>query len=280
MPAKLKLINRNRELLESVAMIKGLYTSAGGMLPLQYRQDLVANNLSNSHTAGYKQDQAFVRELITADLYLNERKIASTGAQPPLVSISPPAYMAAVGDSRQVVQQYTDFSQGPMEATGNAMNMAIEGDGFFTIQTPNGTQYTRNGSFSINENGELVTIQGHLVLGDGGPINVSGGIINVLKRGGISVNGVFRDNLRITDFPKPYEMTKVSENLFVPESGGAGQNAENYSVQQGMLEGSNGHPLDQMVKMIEISRMFELGQRAIRLQDETLQQAVTQAGRV
>ncbi len=261
-------------------MIKGLYTSAGGMLPLQFRQDLVTNNLANSNTAGFKQDQAFVRELVTADLYLNENQIASTGKRPPMVNVSPPAFRAAVGDASQVVQQYTDFSQGPMEVTGNALNLALDGDGFFTVQTPGGTQYTRNGSFSINGNGELVTTQGHVVLGDGGPINVSGGTINVLINGNVAVEGVVRGNLRITDFPKPYEMTKVSDSLFVPQSGGAGQAAENVTVNQGMVEGNNGNPLDQLVKMIEISRMFELGQRAIRLQDETLQQAVTQAGRI
>jgi len=258
-------------------MIKGLYISAGGMLPFNHRQELVANNLSNSNTAGYKQDQAFVRELITADLYLNENQIASSGQRPPMVNVSPPAFRAAVGDSSQVVQQFTDFSQGPMDVTGNALNLAIQGDGFFTIQTPNGIQYTRNGSFSINENGELVTNQGHSVLGQGGPINVSGGTINILEGGGVSVDGFQRGSLRITDFDKPYKMTKVSDTLFVPAAGGAGRNADaqDFTVHQGMLEGANGNSLDQMVKMIEISRQFELGQRAIRLQDETLQQAVT-----
>ena len=263
-------------------MIKGLYTSAAGMLPLQYRQDLVANNMSNTNTAGYKQDRAFVRELISADLYLNEHQIASTGQKPKLVNVMPPAFSASVGNSSQVVQEITDFSQGPLEVTNNALNMAIEGDGFFTIQTPNGIQYTRNGSFSINEDGQLVTAQGNPVLGTGGPINVQGSIINVLDGGGIAVDGFERGSLRITDFDQPYKMTKVGDNLFVPESGGAGRNADpdNYKVRQGMLEGANAHPLDQMVKMIEISRQFELGQRAIRLQDETLQQAVSQAGRV
>jgi flagellar basal-body rod protein FlgF len=262
-------------------MIKGLYTSAAGMLPLQHRQDLVSNNLSNTNTAGFKQDQAFVRELVTADLYLNENQLASSGQRPPMVNISPPAFRAAVGDASQVVQQYTDFSQGPMEVTGNALNLALEGDGFFTVQTPAGLQYTRNGAFSINEDGELVTSQGHVVQGEGGPINVAGGnIINILDNGGVAVDGNVRGNLRITDFPKPYEMTKVSDTFFVPQSGGAGQDAENVTVHQGMLEGNNGNSLDQMVKMIEISRMFELGQRAIRLQDETLQQSVTQAGRI
>ena len=261
-------------------MIKGLYTSAGGMLPLQYRQDLVANNLANSNTAGYKQDEAFVRELITADLYLNEHKIASTGEQPQLVNISPPAYSASVGDSSQVVQQYTDFRQGMMEVTGNDLNLALDGDGFFTIQTANGIQYTRNGAFSINEDGELVTNQGNIVMGEGGPINVNGNTINVLANGAVSVDGVVRGRLRITDFDQPYEMTKVGDSNFVPESGGAGQAAENFTVNQGMLEANNSHPLDQMVEMIEISRLFELGQRAIRLQDETLQQAISQAGSI
>lgn len=262
-------------------MIKGLYTSAAGMLPMQYRQDLTTNNLSNSHSAGYKRDRAFVRELVTADLYLNVDKIASTGARPQMVDVSPPAFRAAVGDASQVVQEQTDFSQGPMQVTGNDLNMAIQGDGFFTVDTPQGLRYTRDGTFGINQDGNLVTQQGYEVQGEGGPINVSGGgIISVTRDGAVSVDGVVRGNLRITDFQQPYEMTKISDSLFVPEDGGAGQDAEDFTVHQGMLEGSNAHPIDQMVTMIELSRVFELGQRAIRMQDETLQQAVTQAGRV
>jgi len=261
-------------------MIKGLYTSAAGMLPLAYRQDLVANNLSNANTSGYKQDRAFVQELINADLYLNEHGIASTGQPPRLVNVMPPAYRAAVGNASQVIVQQTDFTRGEMEVTGNDLNLAIDGDGFFSVDTPQGVRYTRSGYFSINANGELVTADGYAVLGEAGPINIQGGKFTVQKNGDVFINNEMRGSLRITDFGKPYRMTKIADNLFVPEAGGAGQDAEDFMVRQGVLEQANSHPIDQMVKMIEILRLYELNQRAIRLQDETLQQAVTQTGRV
>ncbi|MFH1068500.1 MAG: flagellar hook-basal body protein [Candidatus Glassbacteria bacterium] len=262
-------------------MIKGLYISAAGMLPLSYRQDLTSNNLANTGTSGYKQDRAFVRALVDASLYLSENGFATSGQPPQMVNISPPAYSAAVGRAAsQVVEERTDFSQGPMEVTDNDFNLAIHGDGFFTVQTAQGTQFTRSSNFGINNNGNLVTSEGFVVLGTGGPINVQGSKLTVQRNGDVLVDGIQRGTLRITDFPKPYKLLKTQDNLFVPEGGGAGQTAQNAVVRQGVVEGANGHPIDQMVQMIEISRMFELGQRAIRLQDETLQQAVTQAGRI
>ena len=259
-------------------MIKGLYTSAAGMLPLDYRQDLTANNLSNTNTSGYKQDRAFVHELLSADLYLNKNGIASTGEPPRMINISPPAFEASVGNSSQVVVYQTDFSPGTMEVTGNDLNMAIDGPGFFTVNTPQGQRFTRNGYFSVNATGSLVTGDGFPVLGNAGPINVQGGKINVLQNGDVLVDGVQRGTLRIRDFPKPYQLTKEGNSLFAAQ--GAGQVARDFKVRQGVLENANANPIDQMVRMIEISRMFELNQRAIRLQDETLQQAVTQVGRV
>ena len=128
--------------------------------------------------------------------------------------------------------------------------------------------------------GELATPEGYTVLGTAGPINVQGGKLIVQQNGDVYVNDQLRGRLRITDFDKPYRMTKTGSNLFVPQGGQAGRTAENVVVRQGMLEQANSHPIDQLVSMIEIQRMFELGQRAIRLQDETLQQAVTQVGRV
>ena len=261
-------------------MIKGLYTSAAGMLPLAYRQDLIANNLANVNTSGYKQDRAFVHELINADLYLNEYGIASTGQPPRLINVMPPAYRAAVGDASQVIVHQTDFTRGKIEVTGNDLNLAIDGDGFFTVDTPQGVQYTRSGYFSINADGELVTADGYTALGEAGPINVQGGKLSVQNNGNVLVNGEIRGSLRITDFDKPYRMTKTADNLFISEAGDAGQAAEDFLIKQGVLEQANSHPIDQMVKMIELLRLFELNQRVIRYQDETLQQAVTQIGRV
>lgn len=262
-------------------MIKGLYTSAAGMLPLSHRQDLTSNNLSNTGNSGYKQDRAFVRALINADMYLSEGGFATSGQPPRLVNVDPPAYVAAVGQAAsQVVDQRIDFSQGPLEVTDNDFNLAIQGNGFFTVQTTQGIQYTRSSYFGINNNGNLVTSDGFVVLGTGGPINVQGAKLTVQQNGAVLVDGVQRGTLRITDFPQPYNLLKTQDNLFMAQGGVAGQQVQNPLVRQGVVEGANAHPIDQMVQMIEISRMFELGQRAIRLQDETLQQAVSQAGRV
>jgi flagellar basal-body rod protein FlgF len=261
-------------------VIKGLYTSAAGMLPLSFRQDLMTNNLANSSTAGFKRDRLFIHDLITADLYLNENQLASTGERPRTISVSPDAFSASVGNSSQVIEERTDFSQGAMDVTGNDFNLGIEGDGFFTVQTPQGIQYTRNGFFNVGANGSLVTAAGFPVLGTAGPINIQGRKFTVLRNGDVYVDNELRGRLRIVDFPKPYKLTKTANDLFTPQGGAAGQAAQNFKVNQGMLEKANAHPVDQLVQMIELQRLFEIGQRAIRMQDETLQQAISQVGRV
>jgi len=263
-------------------MIKGLYRSAAGMIPLPYNQDLVSNNLANNNTAGYKQDRMFIRDLVEADLYLNENGLAATGNPPAEVNINPPAFRASVGNASRVIEYATDFRQGRMDITGNDYNLGINGNGFFAVQTPDGVQYTRNGQFAVGQNGNLVTAEGFNVLGAGGaPINVQGGKLEVQQGGAVFVNNEQRGTLNVVDFPQPYRLTKTADSRFVPQAGGgAAVPAQNFSVRQGMLEMSNANPIDQLVRMIEVERMFEFGQRAIRLQDESLQQAVSQVGKV
>ncbi len=261
-------------------MIKGLYTSAAGMLPLQYRQDVLANNLANSHTPGFKRDRVFVHDLVTADLYLNEHGLASTGERPAVVGVNPQAYQYAVGDSKLVVEEQTDFSQGSIEVTGNDFNLALDGNGFFAVQTPQGLRYTRAGFFGMSRTGTLATAEGYEVQGAAGPINVQGGKLMVSNNGDVLVDGELRGRIRVADFPRPYHLTKESDNLYVPEGQAAGQPAQNFAIKQGALESANGHPVDQLVRMIELQRLFELGQRAIRMQDESLQQVITQGGRL
>lgn len=263
-------------------MIKGLYRSAAGMIPLPYNQDLVTNNLANNNTAGFKQDRMFIRDLVEADLYLNENGIASTGQAPVTVKTDPPAFRASVGDSSRVIEQATDYRQGRMDITGNDFNLAIDGAGFFAVQTPDGVQYTRNGQFAAGANGNLVTAEGFNVMGAGGqPINVQGGKLSVQRNGAVFVDDEQRGTLNVVDFPQPYLLTKTSDSRFIPQpGGGTAQPAQGFSVLQGALEMSNANPIDMLVRLIEVERMFEFGQRAIRLQDETLQQAVSQVGRV
>lgn len=263
-------------------MIKGLYRSAAGMLQLPYSQDLVTNNLANNDTAGFKQDRSFVRDLVEADLYLNANGIAATGQTPPMVKTDPPAFRAAVGDASRVIEQLTDFRQGRMQVTGNDFNLAIEGNGFFAVQTPDGVQYTRNGQFAVGANGNMVTAEGFVVLGaNGAPINVQGGRMTVQQNGAVFVDDEMRGTLNVVDFPQPYGLSKVSDSRFVPDAAGAAAApAQDFFVRQGTLEMANFSAIDQLVRLIEIERMFEFGQRAIRLQDESLQQAVSQVGRV
>lgn len=238
-------------------MIKGIYTVALGMLPRMVKQEIMANNLANLNTPGFKRDRLYFRKLLDSVPVLS-----STG-----------------GDLRftpDLCEESVDFSQGQIKRTQRGLDFAIQGEGFFTIQTPNGIRYTRNGNFTINSEGLLVTQQGFPVLGEGGPIELMRDKeIVVNENGEITQEGVPIDRFLITAFDKPYPLIKEGNTLFMTDpSDIEGRRAENFRIEQGFLELSNVEPISEMVNMIEVMKNYELSQRIIRLQDETLQRII------
>ena len=173
---------------------------------------------------------------------------------------------------------YTDHSQGTLEMTNDRFNFAIQGPGFFEIETPEGTRYTRNGSFSRNEEGELITANGHRVLGDGGPITLPAGDLIVGEQGDISVDGVGQGRLRIVRFANPQGLVPIGRSLYRADV--APEEAPDSLVRQGFLEGANFDLVNEMVHMMTTFRYFETAQKAVQIQDETLDRAVNQVGRV
>jgi flagellar basal-body rod protein FlgG len=175
---------------------------------------------------------------------------------------------------------YTDHSQGSLERTGRDLDLAIDGDGFFVVDTPQGEAYTRNGSFTISPEGLLVDSRGNPVLSDAGELYLAGGEVSVSADGEVSVAGEPVGKLRLVDFPKPYQLTKTAGALLsasdqvIPEPAGLA------TVRQGYLERSNVDVLREMVEMIASYRAFETGQRMIQIQDESLAKATNDLGRV
>lgn len=134
-------------------MIKGIYTSALGLLPLQQKLQVIANNLANVNTTAFKRDDAFSNEMISANTLLRDGTTDPT-------------------DKDVDQQTSTDFSQGTLQQTGNTLDVALDGKGFFSIQTQNGTMLTRDGSFTLSTDGTLVTLDGGTVMGANGAINI------------------------------------------------------------------------------------------------------------
>lgn len=225
-------------------MERGLYIAASGMLAEMVRQDQIANDLANASTPGYKPDRATQRSF--GELLLANQQ---TG-QP----------VGGLGLGVEVDSIVTDLSPGPIRDTGEPLDLAIEGDGFFAVNTPQGVRYTRNGQFAATPRGTLATAQGFEVLGrNGQPVQVApGGTVDAADVG---------------VFALP-DAQKQGDSLFT--GGAAGQAAGR--VRAGALEGSGADPSRSMVDLIASFRSFEAGQRVIRTIDDTLERAANRVG--
>jgi len=264
-------------------LIRGLYTAASGMAMETLRTDVTANNLANANTAGYKRDRAvaasFSEMLIRRinDHVYNEKPLPSTK----------PA-IGRLGTGVQVQEVFVDYAPGLLRETGNPLDLAIEGDGFFQLLQidANGnrnTFFTRNGSFTLNNNGELVDSAGNLVLGaNGAPlvINRNAAEVVVNTDGTIIADGVEQGRVMVIRLADPSVLEKVEGSLFRLPAGTAG-NAVPFAgtIRQGMLENANLNPVTEMVQMITQMRAYEANQKMIKAHDETLGKAINEVGK-
>jgi flagellar basal-body rod protein FlgF len=257
-------------------MIRGLYTSASGMLAQTMLTDVVTNNLANINTAGFKKDLAVSKDFREMLIYrINDSSGPKTlpwmGAE-----MVPIGYL---GTGAMVDNIYTSHSQGIVRNTGNTLDMAIMGDGYFTISTKNGIRYSRNGSFGLNAQQELVTNTGDRVLGENGPIRLTGAKVTIDEAGGIYDNGVFIDRLRMAAFSDVNVLAKEGDSYFRATQTGK-QIPFQAQVQQGLIEGANVNTVSEMVNLINVFRTYEANQKIVQAQDETLGKAVNEVAKI
>lgn len=258
-------------------MIRGLYTAAAGMLVQMERQNIIANNLANVDTPGFKKDTQIL-EMFPEMLISRINDIYITTLSGKKMEIRPP--VGFLGTGVQIEEVVPIFTEGNLKSTGNKLDLAISGEGFFTVQTPQGIRYTRNGSFTLNSAGALITNTGFLVLGENGPIFLSGTDIKISEDGGIYSDGEFIDRLRIVNFPNLSGLQKIGDSLFLPTANSGGEiPAVNYRVYQGYLEMANVNTVKEMVEMIQCMRIYEANQKVIQSQDDTLQRLIVEVGR-
>ena len=253
-----------------------IYIAAAGALASEKRLQIIANNLANSNTVGFKMDRGQFKLIDPAD-------VPSQTAQDPadLDASKAPLFW-------NNFSMYTDFSNGALKRTDNDFDLALVGNGFFCVQTPNGVHYTRKGDFTLNAEGVLVTRNGWPVLGEGGEITVKSTAnpqkiarFAVDEQGNVTVDGKTADSLRIVEFSQPNRLTKAGDTLFKPPAGGAGEiKAEKVKVSQGFIELSNVDSVKMMTEMIEILRGYESYQKVIQTADETYSQAIEKVGTV
>lgn len=228
-------------------------------------QEVISDNMASASIPGFKK-QELSFEAVRAGMLTPNRAAASS--QP----VSLPA-----------TRTHLNFSAGEVRRTDGNTDLAIEGKGFFEVQLPNGNSaYTRDGEFKINAQGQLVTKQGYLVMGQGGPIQVDRSVsssISVAADGTISQGTETRGKLNIVAFNDPNLLTPTGGGFFVARSPGLQSNEDTASlIRQGFLEGANTSAVCEMANLITVMRAYEANQRVVQMQDERMGRAISELG--
>jgi len=258
-------------------MVRGIYTAASGMLAEQQRVDVVANNLANVNTNGYKKDVAVFRASPEERFHrLRDPK------KLPWVHfmVDKRPYIGWSGSGVQPDEVYTNHEGGPLKQTYNPLDLAIVGEGFFALDSPQGTRYTRDGAFVLDNENRLSTVGGFLVMGEDGPITIKGRTVMFAPDGTALVDGEKVGKVKVVTFKEPSEeIKKIGDNLFAG-NGGDEMPVENPKIMPGFLEGSNVNPVKEMVDMIRALRAYETNQRMITSQDGTVDKLINTVGTI
>ncbi|MEO6913330.1 MAG: flagellar basal-body rod protein FlgF [Candidatus Baltobacteraceae bacterium] len=258
-------------------MVRGLYSAAAGALVAQAAADNIANNLANVNTSGFKTTLLQVQSAPTLDLYRIQTDPGQTaGRRTPGTAIA--QHVGELGTGSWIYDTPTQYQQGALESTGNALDLAISGPGFFSVQTPQGVRYTRDGQFIRNAQGLLSTQDGNLVLGQNGPVVIADGKLDIARSGAVSVNGVVQNQLQVTEFANSTALRKQGDNLFVDTGSARPVPATASVVQQGFLEKSNANVVRSMVDLIVAERWFDANQKSMQTEDDATGLAINTVG--
>lgn len=231
----------------------------------EMRLEVLANNLANISTVGFKQDRTVFRVPVQKD-YPEEAFV--------------PGKIWVFG-APILFGNKTDFSSGQLRQTGNDLDLGLEGKGFFCVQTPEGDRYTRQGDLTLNREGVVVTQDGLPVLGEGGKITVEGQRVIVDTEGHLYVDGTEIDRIKIVDFPRPYALRKVGDTLFAAaDLSIKAVAAEGVKVRQGFIELSNVDSVRMITEMIDVVRGYESYQKVIQFMDDVSSKAINEVGKL
>lgn len=237
-------------------MGSGYYAAGTALMARTQELDTIANNLANVSTPGYRAE----KEVFSAVL-------AGAGGRSDLDR--------AINDFGVMNSTQLDLSQGALQKTGNELDLAIQGPGYFVVQSAHGDVYTRNGSFQVSSKGQLVTASGDPVLGDGGPITMPPGSVSISADGTISSAGAVAGRLRTVEFPPDTQLQSLGETYYSAPAGKE-QPATSSHVRQGVLESSNVNPIMAMVQLVTAQRSAEMMQRAMAMFNSEMDKTATQ----
>jgi flagellar basal-body rod protein FlgF len=258
-------LSSNTILATEKKMINGMLESSRGCIKEELRMDIISNNLANSTGIGFKKDRISFQQMLDENGQSTTPQTQPTSeglpADPCLVTIT------------------VDMSGGDIQSTGNQLDLAISGDGFFKISTPDGVRYTRKGNFTLDSAGTLVTQDGYPVMGKGGNITITGNNVAIGDQGTISVDGTNIGQLDMVTFEDTNNLNKDEKNLFRNDSDKPEVAvSDELNVKQGYVELANVNVAEEMVNMIHSMRAFESYQKAMKAIDELNGKAINDVG--
>ena len=234
-------------------MVDGMLEASRGCMKEELRMDVIASNLSNVNVVGFKKDRISFQKILD--------QTAVTADAPANITIKP------------------DMEQGDIRATGNELDFAIFGKGFFKINTENGIRYTRKGNFTLDTQGNLITQSGDQVMGKSGPIKITGNNITIDKKGNIQTDAGPIGQLAVVDFEDYKGIIKEGKNLFINSQELSETDMPSETIiSQGYTELSNVNTAEEMINMIHALRAFESYQKSISVIDELNNRAINQVG--
>lgn len=239
-------------------MDSGLYAAATALVSRTQELDTIANNLANASTVGYRAEENVFSAVL--------QDAGNAGATP---------LNQAINNYGILSGTTLDSSQGALQRTGNQLDVAIQGPGYFVVQTTDGPVYTRSGSFQVSAHGQLVTSNGDAVMGDKGVINMLPGPVSISADGTISSNGAVSGKLRLVQFPPNTQLTSKGNAYYAAPANTAVASTTS-DVRQGMLESSNVNPVAGMVELITAQRSAEMMQRALSMFNSEIDKTATQ----
>jgi flagellar basal-body rod protein FlgF len=239
-------------------MDSGYYAAGTALVTSTQQMDTIANNLANASTVGYRAEK---------DIFSSVLADASNAGSSDLDK--------AINNYGILSGTILDQSQGALQKTGNDLDVAIQGPGYFVVQTANGPMYTRDGSFQVSGKGQLVTQTGDAVMGESGTLTMLPGKVSISADGTISVNGAVSGKIHIVDFPAGTKVESAGNNYYTAPPDTA-ETSTDSDVRQGFLESSNVNPILGLVDLITAQRSAEMMQRALSMFNSEIDKTATQ----
>jgi len=240
-------------------MDSGYYAACTALVARTQALDTVANNIANTSTVGFRAERNIFSSVLAA------AENASASPLNPVLN----SYGILSGTM-------ADTSQGALEKTGNDFDLAVEGKGYFVVNTANGLMYTRNGAFQLSSKDQIETSSGDLVMGDKGPITVPDGKITISEDGTISSDGAVVGKIKVVEFPLGTELANTGNSLYSAPANATPLAPKESSVRQGVLENSNVNAVSAMIQLVEAQRNAEMMQRALSMFNSEIDKTASQ----